>query len=53
MERRRGGGGLGMILRTIGDEGATLAEVIERLRAAGVEVVVDGRAVAASRRAAL
>ena len=40
-----------MILCTIGYEAATLPEVIERLRAAGVEVVVDVRAVAASRRA--
>jgi uncharacterized protein (DUF488 family) len=40
-----------MILSTIGYEAATLAEVIARLRAAGVEVVVDVRAVAASRRA--
>jgi uncharacterized protein (DUF488 family) len=40
-----------MILSTIGYEAATLPEVIERLRAAGVEVVVDVRAVAASRRA--
>ena len=39
------------VLSTIGYEGATLAEVIETLRAAGVEVVVDVRAVAASRRA--
>jgi uncharacterized protein (DUF488 family) len=40
-----------MILWTIGYEGATLPEVIGRLRAAGVEVVLDVRAVAASRRA--
>jgi hypothetical protein len=40
-----------MMLFTIGYEGATLPEVIGRLRAAGVEVVVDVRAVAASRRA--
>lgn len=40
-----------MILSTIGYEAATLPEVIERLRAAGVEVVVDVRAVTASRRA--
>lgn len=39
------------ILSTIGYEAATLPEVIEKLRAAGVEVVVDVRAVAASRRA--
>ncbi len=50
----RAGGGRGsvsMVLSTIGYEGATLAEVIETLRAAGVEVVMDVRAVAASRRA--
>jgi uncharacterized protein (DUF488 family) len=40
-----------MILFTIGYEAATLPEVIGRLRAAGVAVVVDVRAVAASRRA--
>jgi uncharacterized protein (DUF488 family) len=40
-----------MILFTIGYEAATLPEVIGRLPAAGVEVVVDVRAVAASRRA--
>ncbi|EYD75905.1 hypothetical protein Rumeso_02523 [Rubellimicrobium mesophilum DSM 19309] len=40
-----------MILSTIGYEAATLPEVIAKLRAAGVEVVVDVRAVAASRRA--
>lgn len=40
-----------MILSTIGYEGATLPEVVGRLRAAGVEVVLDVRAVAASRRA--
>jgi uncharacterized protein (DUF488 family) len=40
-----------MILFTIGYEAATLLEVIATLRAAGVEVVVDVRAVAASRRA--
>lgn len=40
-----------MILSTIGYEVATLPKVIETLRAAGVEVVVDVRAVAASRRA--
>ena len=40
-----------MILSTIGYEAATLPEVIARLKAAGVEVVVDVRAVAASRRA--
>lgn len=36
---------------TVGYEGASLAEVIDRLRAAGVEVVADVRAVASSRRA--
>ena len=40
-----------MILSTIGYEAATLPEVIGRLKGAGVEVVVDVRAVAASRRA--
>lgn len=39
------------ILFTIGYETAALPEVIGRLRTAGVEVVVDVRAVAASRRA--
>ena len=39
------------ILSTIGYEAATLPQVIATLRAAGVEVVVDVRAVAASRRA--
>ncbi|WP_264759504.1 DUF488 domain-containing protein [Thermohalobaculum sediminis] len=38
-------------LMTIGYEGATQAEVIEKLRAARVEVLVDVRAVASSRRA--
>ena len=38
-------------LFTIGYEGATQPEVIERLRAAGVGLVADVRAVAASRRA--
>lgn len=37
-------------LATIGYEGATQAAVIGRLKRAGVEVVVDVRAVAASRR---
>jgi uncharacterized protein (DUF488 family) len=37
-------------LATIGYEGATQDQVIERLRQAGVEVLVDVRAVAASRR---
>jgi uncharacterized protein (DUF488 family) len=40
-----------MKLFTIGYQAATQAEVIERLKAAGVEVLVDVRAVAASRRA--
>ncbi|WP_090114389.1 DUF488 family protein [Limimaricola pyoseonensis] len=40
-----------MRLATIGYESATLAEVIAKLRAAGVAVVIDVRAVAASRRA--
>jgi uncharacterized protein (DUF488 family) len=35
---------------TIGYEGATLADVIARLQAAGVELLVDVRAIAASRR---
>lgn len=38
-------------LATIGYQTATQAEVVERLKAAGVEVLVDVRAVAASRRA--
>lgn len=38
-------------LFTIGYEAATLGDVIERLKAAGVKTVVDVRAVAASRRA--
>jgi uncharacterized protein (DUF488 family) len=40
-----------MKLATIGYEKETQAAVIERLKTAGVEVVVDVRAVAASRRA--
>ncbi len=40
-----------MKLFTIGYEGSTQAEVIGRLKTAGVEVLVDVRAVAASRRA--
>lgn len=40
-----------MKLFTIGYEGATQAEVIGQLKKAGVEVLVDVRAVAASRRA--
>ena len=39
------------ILHTIGYESAALPDVIGRLRAAGVEIVIDVRAVAASRRA--
>jgi uncharacterized protein (DUF488 family) len=38
-------------LATIGYESATLDAVIARLKAAGVEIVIDVRAVAASRRA--
>ena len=38
-------------LATIGYEAATQPEVIGKLKAAGVEVVIDVRAVAASRRA--
>ena len=38
-------------LTTIGYENATLEEVIGRLKAAGVEIVVDVRAVPSSRRA--
>ena len=38
-------------LATIGYEQATLGDVIDRLKAASVEVVIDVRAVAASRRA--
>jgi len=40
-----------MELFTIGYEGATQADVLARLKAAGVETLVDVRAVAASRRA--
>ena len=40
-----------MKLFTIGYEGAPQADVIARLKAAGVETLVDVRAVAASRRA--
>ncbi|MBJ7484350.1 DUF488 family protein [Brevundimonas sp.] len=40
-----------MKLFTIGYEGAPQADVIARLRAAGVETLVDVRAVASSRRA--
>jgi uncharacterized protein (DUF488 family) len=38
-------------LFTIGYEGATQADVIARLKAAGVDLLVDVRAIAASRRA--
>src|SRR5947209_10975528 len=40
-----------MKLATIGYEQATQAAVIDKLKSAGVEVVIDVRAVAASRRA--
>ena len=40
-----------MRLATIGYENATLDDVIGRLKGAGVEIVVDVRAVASSRRA--
>src|ERR1700722_630862 len=40
-----------MKLRTIGYEAATQAAVIDCLQAAGVEVLIDVRAVASSRRA--
>lgn len=40
-----------MKLFTIGYEGATQAQVIDRLTTAGVELLVDVRAIAASRRA--
>jgi len=40
-----------MKLYTIGYEGRPQAEVLERLKAAGVQVLADVRAVAASRRA--
>ncbi|MNE36968.1 hypothetical protein D3C80_1308040 [compost metagenome] len=40
-----------MKLFTIGYEGSTQPQVIDRLKTAGVEVLVDVRAVAASRRA--
>lgn len=40
-----------MILSTIGYQSATLPEVIAKLHAAGVRIVLDVRAVAASRRA--
>lgn len=38
-------------LATIGYESATQADVIDRLKQAGVDIVIDVRAVAASRRA--
>jgi len=38
-------------LATIGYEAQTQSQVIERLKSAGVEIVIDVRAVAASRRA--
>lgn len=38
-------------LSTIGYEAATLGDVIDKLKAGGVEIVIDVRAVAASRRA--
>ena len=38
-------------LATIGYEAATQGDVIERLKAAGVDIVIDVRAIAASRRA--
>lgn len=40
----------GAFLATIGYEAATLGQVIDRLKGAGVEIVIDVRAVAASRR---
>jgi len=40
-----------MDIFTIGYEGATQADVIGRLKAAGVDLLIDVRAVAASRRA--
>lgn len=42
---------MSIVLSTIGYEAATLPEVIGKLQAAGVQIVVDVRAVAASRRA--
>ncbi|TVQ58062.1 MAG: DUF488 domain-containing protein [Rhodobacteraceae bacterium] len=45
------GGGEGPLLATVGYAEATLPEMIARLRAAAVDVVLDVRAVAASRRA--
>jgi uncharacterized protein (DUF488 family) len=43
--------GMSPTLATIGYEKATLPDVIGRLKAAGIEVLIDVRAVAASRRA--
>ena len=40
-----------MQLFTIGYEGATQADVIQRLKSAGIQTLVDVRAIAASRRA--
>jgi uncharacterized protein (DUF488 family) len=40
-----------LVLSTIGYERATLDQVIERLRTASVEIVIDVRAIAGSRRA--
>lgn len=42
---------MSQVIHTIGYEGAPQAEVIARLKAAGVDLLVDVRAVAASRRA--
>lgn len=42
---------MGKTLATVGYENDTQGEVIERLRRAGVEIVIDVRAVASSRRA--
>jgi uncharacterized protein (DUF488 family) len=41
----------GPVVHTVGYEGATLAQVVARLKAAGVAQVLDVRAVASSRRA--
>ena len=43
--------GMTHVLATIGYEKATLPDVIARLKAAGVDTLIDVRAVAASRRA--
>jgi len=40
-----------LVLSTIGYEGATLSEVVDRLKTASVEVLIDVRAIAGSRRA--